>query len=186
MAVWFQRWARGGGSGSSAPPVGALAAAYKNGLMASETNQTVSRVINAPASDIFDALSNPDRHTDFDGSGFVRSADKPQRIQKVGDVFRMNMEGDHMGGEYQTDNHVVGFSDGKLIAWKTAPAGTEPPGWEWVYELKSEGSDSTEVTLTYDWSAVTDKDLLKKITFPLVSADAMEGSLAQLAAAVNG
>ena len=79
-------------------PSAALAAAYKNGLMASETNQTVSRVINAPASDIFDALSNPDRHTDFDGSGFVRSADKPQRIQKVGDVFRMNMEGDHMGG----------------------------------------------------------------------------------------
>ncbi len=154
--------------------------------MANHTSQTVSRVIHTSAADIFDVLSNPARHSEFDGSGFNRSADKPQRIQAVGDSFRMNMEGDHMGGEYQMDNHVVGFSPGKLIAWKPAPAGTEPPGWEWVYELTSEGSDSTEVTLTYDWSAVTDKELLKKITFPLVSTDQMEGSLAQLAAAVSG
>lgn len=154
--------------------------------MATETTQTVSRVINASAADIFDLLSNPDRHTEFDGSGFIRSAEKPQRIQAVGDVFRMNMEGDHMGGEYQVDNHVVGFQPGKLIAWKTAPAGTEPPGWEWVYELTSEGSDSTEVSLTYDWSGVTDKDLLKQVGFPLVSKDQMEDSLASLAAAANG
>lgn len=154
--------------------------------MANENTQTVSRVINAPANDIFDVLSNPDRHSEFDGSGFVRSADRSQRIQAVGDVFRMNMEGPHMGGEYQVDNHVVGFQPGKLIAWKTAPAGTEPPGWEWVYELTSEGSDSTEVSLTYDWSKVTDKELLKKLSFPLVSADQMEGSLAQLASVVSG
>jgi uncharacterized protein YndB with AHSA1/START domain len=150
------------------------------------TTQTVSRTINAPATEIFDLLSNPDRHTEFDGSGFLRSAVKPQRISAVGDTFRMNMEGDHMGGEYQVDNHVTGFQPNTLIAWKPAPAGTEPPGWEWMYELKSAGSDHTEVTLTYDWSKVTDKALLKKISFPLVTEDAMESSLADLAAAVNG
>jgi uncharacterized protein YndB with AHSA1/START domain len=154
--------------------------------MSSDTSVIVTRTINTPATEIFDILSNPDRHVEFDGSGFIRSAEKPQRIQAVGDTFRMNMEGDHMGGEYQTDNHVTGFQPGKLIAWKPAPAGTEPPGWEWMYELTSEGSDQTEVTLTYDWSAVTDKALLKKIHFPLVSADQLEGSLASLAAAVNG
>ena len=154
--------------------------------MTTETSLTVSRVIHAPAAEIFDLLSNPDRHADFDGSGFIRSADKPQRIEAVGDVFRMNMEGDHMGGEYQTDNVVSGFQPAKLIAWKPAPAGTEPPGWEWLYELTSEGSGSTEVSLTYDWSAVTDKAILKKITFPLVSQDQLEGSLASLAAAANG
>lgn len=95
------------------------------------------------------------------------------------------MAGDHMGGEYQTDNQVVGFAENKLLAWKTAPAGTEPPGWEWVYELTPEGSDSTEVSLTYDWSAVTDKDLMKKIHFPLVSSDEMESSLSALAAALH-
>ncbi|CAA9319506.1 MAG: hypothetical protein AVDCRST_MAG61-2184 [uncultured Friedmanniella sp.] len=150
------------------------------------TSQTVTRTLNAPAAEIFDLLSNPERHTEFDGSGFLRSAVKPQRISAVGDVFRMEMEGDHMGGEYQVDNHVTGFQPNTLIAWKTATAGTEPPGWEWVYELKSAGSDQTEVSLTYDWSKVTDKELLKKISFPLVSVDAMESSLADLAAAVNG
>ena len=154
--------------------------------MATATNQTVSRVINASAGDIFDVLTNPDRHSEFDGSGFVRSSAKSMRIEKVGDNFRMNMDGPHMGGEYQTDNHITGFADGKLLAWKTAPAGTEPPGWEWVYELTSQGSDQTEVSLTYNWSAVTDKELLKKITFPLVSSDDMEGSLASLASVVNG
>ncbi|MCW2811185.1 MAG: hypothetical protein JWP61_1643 [Friedmanniella sp.] len=154
--------------------------------MTTHTSQTVTREINAPAGQIFDLLTNPDRHAEFDGSGFVRSADKAQRIQGVGDTFRMNMVGDHMGGEYQTDNHISGFQPGKLIAWKTAPAGTEPPGWEWMYELTSEGSGATQVSLTYDWSKVTDKDLLKKISFPLVSADAMDASLASLASAVNG
>lgn len=150
------------------------------------TTQTVTRTINAPAAEIFDLLSNPERHTEFDGSGFLRSAVNPQRISAVGDTFRMNMEGDHMGGEYQVDNHVSGFQPNTLIAWKTALAGTEPPGWEWLYELKAAGSDQTEVSLTYDWSKVTDKELLKKISFPLVSQDAMESSLASLAAAVNG
>ncbi len=150
------------------------------------TTQTVTRTINAPAATIFDLLSNPERHTEFDGSGFLRAAVKPQRISAVGDTFRMDMEGPHMGGEYQVDNHVTGFQPNTLIAWKTAPAGTEPPGWEWVYELKADGSERTDVTLTYDWTHVTDKELLKKLGFPLVSEEAMESSLASLAAAVNG
>ena len=154
--------------------------------MTTDTTLTASRTINASAADLFDVLSNPERHLEFDGSGFLQSAEKPQRISSVGEVFTMNMEGDHMGGEYQVDNHVSGFQPGKLIAWKTAPAGTEPPGWEWMYELKPEGSDRTEVTLTYDWSAVTDKQILRKITFPLVQQDQLEDSLASLAAVVNG
>ena len=155
-------------------------------LGAMTTSQTVTRTINAPATAIFDLLSNPARHTEFDGSGFLRSAVNPQRISAVGDTFSMNMEGDHMGGEYQVDNQVSGFQPGTLIAWKTAPAGTEPPGWEWMYELKSAGSDSTDVSLTYDWAKVTDKEILKKVSFPLVSESQMEDSLASLAAAVNG
>jgi hypothetical protein len=84
------------------------------------------------------------------------------------------------------DNHVSGFHPHQLIAWKPAPAGTEPPGWEWMYELKTDGSDQTEVTLTYDWSGVTDKELLKQISFPLVGEDQINASLAGLAATVDG
>lgn len=153
--------------------------------MSDDKRITVSRTIDASAADIFTVLSNPQRHAELDGSGFIVSDDKTDRITATGQVFSMNMEGDHMGGEYKTDNHVVGYDENKLLAWKTAPAGTEPPGWQWVWELKPQDADSTDVSLTYDWSAVTDKDLLKKVSFPLVSESELEDSLGRLAAAVS-
>ncbi|OMH32451.1 SRPBCC family protein [Tersicoccus sp. Bi-70] len=149
-----------------------------------DSRVVVSRVIDAPAGDIFNLLTNPAKHREFDGSGFLRSEDRSFRISKVGDVFTMNMEGDHMGGEYQTDNHVTAYDENKMVGWKTAPAGTEPPGWEWLWELAAQGADATEVTLTYDWGKVTDKELLKKVSFPLVSKDQLEHSLGLLAGAV--
>ena len=154
--------------------------------MTDDKKITVSRTIDASAADIFTVLSNPQRHAELDGSGFIVSDDKTDRITATGQVFTMNMEGDHMGGEYKTDNHVVGYDENKLLAWKTAPAGTEPPGWQWVWELKPQDADTTDVTLTYDWSAVTDKALLKKVSFPLVSESELEDSLGRLAAAVSG
>ncbi len=146
---------------------------------------SAQRTIDAPSKDLFEVLSNPHRHTELDGSGFVRSLEKGDRIEKAGQQFRMNMAGDHMGGEYQTDNVITGFDKNHMIAWQTAPAGQEPPGWEWVWELTSTGSDSTDVTVTYDWSKVTDKDLLEKLSFPLVPQSALEDSLGNLAAAVG-
>lgn len=152
--------------------------------MADHSMITVSRTIDHSTSEIFDVLSLPARHPELDGSGFVVSDDRTDRITAVGQVFTMNMTGEHMGGDYQTENHVVGYDKNRLLAWKTAPAGTEPPGWEWVWELTARGGDSTEVALTYDWSAVTDKEILEKVHFPLVSPEKLENSLGNLAAAV--
>ena len=84
---------------------------------------------------IFEVLSLPANHVEIDGSGFVRSVDHGDRISGTGQVFSMNMSGDHMGGDYQTDNHVVAYDENKLVGWKTAPAGTQPPGWQWVSAL---------------------------------------------------
>lgn len=154
--------------------------------MSSDMSITVSREIPASATDIFDVLSNPARHQELDGSGFIRGVDHADRITANGQVFRMNMTGDHMGGDYQTDNTVSGYDPHKLIAWKTAPAGMEPPGWEWLWELKPEGSDATSVSLTYDWEKVTDKDILAKVSFPLVSEHQLEETLNHLAEAVSG
>lgn len=152
--------------------------------MTSDTSITVSRTIDAPTSVVFDVLSNPERHVDLDGSGFVVSDEKTDRITGSGQVFRMNMTGDHMGGDYQTDNTVTGYDHNHLLAWQTAPADTEPPGWEWVWELEAQGSESTEVRLTYDWSKVTDQALLQQVGFPLVTEDQLEDSLGNLASAV--
>ncbi|GAB3495058.1 SRPBCC family protein [Flexivirga lutea] len=149
--------------------------------MSDDTRISVSRTIDAPAAAIFEVLTLPANHVRLDGSGFVRSAVGTDRISGTGDVFTMNMEGDHMGGEYQTDNHVTGYEKDKLLAWQTAPAGTQPPGWEWVWELTPQGPDQTEVTQTYDWSRVTDKELLSQNLFPLVSRDQLEDTLAKVA-----
>jgi uncharacterized protein YndB with AHSA1/START domain len=154
--------------------------------MSDDTSITVSRTIDASTSKVFDVLTNPERHAELDGSGFVLSDEKSDRITGTGQVFRMNMTGDHMGGDYQTDNTVTGYDPNHLLAWQTAPAGTEPPGWEWVWELDAHGSDATAVTLTYDWGKVTDAELLKKISFPLVDQGALEDSLDNLASAVSG
>lgn len=151
-----------------------------------ETSITVQRTIDSAAKDVFDVLTNPQRHAELDESGFVRSDEKTDRITATGQVFRMNMEGPHMGGEYQTDNTVSGYEKDKLVAWKTAPADTEPPGWEWVWGLEAQGPNATLVTLTYDWSKVTDKALLAKNLFPLVNKHQLDGSLAKLAEAVSG
>lgn len=154
--------------------------------MSEDKRMTVSRTIDAPADAVFDVLSNPARHAELDGSGFIVSDDRTDRITAVGQVFTMNMNGPHMGGDYKTDNHVVGYDKNKLLAWKTAPAGTEPPGWEWVWELTPQGADATDVSLTYDWSGVTDKELLQKVRFPLLDQSELDDSLGRLAAAVAG
>jgi uncharacterized protein YndB with AHSA1/START domain len=152
----------------------------------SDNKITVQRTIQASSADVFDVLSNPERHVELDGSGFVISDEKTNRIQGAGEVFTMNMTGDHMGGDYQTDNHVTGYSQNQLLAWQTAPAGQEPPGWQWVWELESEGSASTLVRHTYDWSNVTDEDLLQKISFPLVTEAQLQETLDNLSQAVTG
>lgn len=147
---------------------------------------TVERTIQASSDRVFDVLSNPERHQEIDGSGFIRSDAGTNRIQGTGEVFTMNMSGDHMGGDYQTENTVTGFEPNRLIAWQTAPAGKEPPGWQWVWELESQGSDETLVRHTYDWSGVTDQQLRDRVGFPLVSEAQLEDSLTRLDQAVTG
>ncbi|GAA1336227.1 SRPBCC family protein [Arthrobacter roseus] len=151
----------------------------------SETRITATRTIDAAAAEIFKILSNPERHAQIDGSGMVQSDDVSDRITGTGQMFTMNQNWDKLGGDYKTENHVTGYDENKLLAWKTATAGTQPPGWEWVWELQSEGPDSTKVSITYDWSDVTDKEVLKKVSFPAVSKEELETSLGNLAAAVS-
>lgn len=149
-----------------------------------EKQITVSRIIDHSAKEIFDSLSLPARHPRFDGSGMVRSSDNTERIQQVGDVFVMNMVG-RSGDEYQTHNYVTAFDEGKMVGWK--PALAEAPdrvgGWEWLYTLKPLDAHSTDVTLTYSWDGVTDRELASHL--PVVSQDELEQSLNLIASTIN-
>ena len=160
-------------------------------MNSNQTHLTVTRTVDVSAKELFDLLTLPARHHEFDGSGTVRSADDAERIGKSGEKFVMNMHREEMGGDYRTHNFVTAYDENKMIGWQPAPEAADgsapeaPLGWEWLYELKPQGSDATEVSLTYDWSRVEDQKLLEKVGFPAIPEKDLEESLNLLAAAVT-
>ena len=148
-----------------------------------DTN-SATRTIDASADDIFALLSDPSRHAETDNSGMVVSADTDAKLEKVGDIFVMNMTKED--GDYQTRNEVFAFQENKVIGWKNLANLTADVevGAKWLYELSSEGTDSTSVTLTYDRSEIA-SDEVRKMSEKFDDA-VMEESLAALASAVGG
>lgn len=153
--------------------------------MTDTTHLTVARTMPSTPAALFAVLSDPRRHADLDGSGLVRSDDGAEPITESGQMFAMNMHWEKLGGDYRTENHVIAFERDAAIAWQTADAGTDPAGWEWRWTLEPRGGAETLVTLTYDWTAVTDPDVLARVPFPVVSQSQLEESLDHLEAAVR-
>lgn len=87
--------------------------------------------------------------------------------REVGDVVRMNMTYD--GGptlkRYQSDNHVVAYEPGRVLAWATALPDGAPLAWIWTYELTDE-SPRTRVRLSYDWTD-TPEENIRRFGVPL-------------------
>jgi len=148
----------------------------------SDTSISVTATIDAPVERVFPLLADPDRHPDFDGSGMVRHSETHLAITELGDVFTMVMENPTVG-RYEMENHVVVYEPDRAIAWAPAAPGRPPAGhtWSWTLEPTADG-EGTTVTHAYDWSAVTDPQLLGY--FPAVTAEQMQDSVRLLAAAL--
>jgi hypothetical protein len=125
----------------------------------------VSCRIEAPAARIFGILSDPRRHTDFDGSNMLRGADSNRPISGIGDTFTMKMH--RLGRDYVMVNHVVEFEPDRRIFWEPAPGDIDtawgdpakvgvPAGYRWGYILDSEGSDATVVTEVFDYGPMSE------------------------------
>ncbi|MEJ2867102.1 SRPBCC family protein [Actinomycetospora sp. OC33-EN08] len=149
--------------------------------MTSESHIEVSRLVDAPPERAFALVADPDRHPDIDASGMVRASQTHLALTELGDVFTMDMHNEQMG-DYTTENHVVVYEPDAAIGWAPAGSGQRPAGYTWTYRFAPEG-DRTRVTLTYDWSAVTDPQLRE--FFPVVDADTLDASLALLAEALD-
>ena len=98
-------------------------------------------VIDAPPAAVSDVLASPARHAAFDGSGTVQGAvSGPERLS-LGAHFGMGMR---LKLPYRTDNTVVEFEEGRLIAW------CHVNRHRWRYELEPVGDGATRVTETFD------------------------------------
>lgn len=104
-----------------------------------------SRLIAAPAADIFELLATPSRHHLIDGSGSVQGAQPgtPDRLSP-GAKFGMNMR---IVAPYKILNTVVEFDEGRQIAWRHFG------GHVWRYRLEPVDGTHTRVTEEFDPTA---------------------------------
>lgn len=151
------------------------------------TDETMStaRTVNAPAKTVFAVLADPTTHQAIDGTGWVRESLGGKLLTEAGQVFRMAMYHQNYGGmHYEMANRVEVFEPPHAISWLPGQgaddANLDFGGWIWRYDLKPVGDDRTEVTLTYDWSAVPPATR-EHIGFPPFDRQHLDNSLKHLA-----
>lgn len=151
-----------------------------------------TKVIDAPASEIFALLADPNRHSELDAAEMVRGVegDAPP-IVAIGQTFTMNMHQPDLG-DYRMINSVTAIVPDARIGW--APSmdpscelaeklgDMDVAGHTYSYDLR-EVDGGTEVTSTYEWMSV--KDPKFEAMFPVVSQEQLAGSLDRLAKAVS-
>jgi len=151
----------------------------------SEDTVSVRTTVNAPVDTVFAVLADPTTHEAIDGTGWVRQPlgdDKP--LTGVGQVFRMAMyHANHGGMDYEVANRVEVFDPPRAIAWQPgqgADGSLEFGGWFWRYDLAPADGGRTDITLTYDWSAVP-QATREHISFPPFERSHLDNSLKHLA-----
>ena len=151
---------------------------------------STSVVITASAEAIFDVLADPAQHIAIDGTGRVREALDTAPLTAAGQIFRMAMfHENHPDGGYRMANRVQVLERPHVISWEPGHYADDGSvrfaGWVWRYDLRPVGPDTTEVTLTYDWSAVLDS-VRERVPFPPFPPHHLAESLAHLAQLVSG
>ena len=129
---------------------------------------TATAEIGAPESDVFDVLANPSTHAAIDGTGWVREPVDGDRLDHVGQVFKMGMyHENHPDKHYEMANRVEVFDRPSAISWQpgqfSADTGElELGGWTWRYDLAPAGirfhQGHTDVRLVRSYRRDTRRD----------------------------
>jgi len=153
----------------------------------------VSKVIAAPAADVFALLADPGRHQEIDGAGMLQGleTDSPP-LSGVGQTFVMKMHQDAMG-DYRMVNKVTALVPDARIGWEpTLDPGCELAatlgdmqvgGHTYTFDLADQGDGTTKVTETYEWMSVKDEKFLEML--PLLSEEQLAASLDKIEQAVG-
>ncbi|MDQ2749586.1 MAG: SRPBCC family protein [Actinomycetota bacterium] len=161
---------------------------------------TATRRALAPPDTVFAVLADPTTHADIHGAervkgtvnsgraGRVDGALDTERITGTGQRFRMAMYHEqHPNKTYETINEVITYEPSSAIAWRTGYLDNGVArfgGWLWRYDLAPADGNSTDVTLTYDWSGAT-QEARDIIDFPPFGPDHLHNSLAHLVDVVH-
>jgi hypothetical protein len=153
-----------------------------------DAHTRVTLVVPVKPGRLFDLLATPYRLPEIDPTGTVVSDDNSSPVTAAGQVFRMNMLSGGAGDRltYLAEHHVDAFEHNRLIGWRVVPVDGDPGGWSWRFQLTPiEGKKKrTEVTLTYDWSQVSEANAAR---FGIPDRDAadLEACLTRLAMAAK-
>jgi hypothetical protein len=153
---------------------------------ADQENVSATLTIAGAATRVFAVLADPRTHAAIDGTGWVQEAADGAPLTEVGQIFRMDMyHADHPDGDYQVVNQVQVLDPPRAIGWLTGQekgdGRLEFGGWIWRYDLVPLGPSETEVTLSYDWSAVPQFIRDRGIRFPPFGPEHLTNSLLHLA-----
>lgn len=143
---------------------------------------SATRAISASPERIFELIADPSRQPSWDGNDNLAEAAPGQRVRQVGDVFKMTLTNGAV-----RENHVVEFIEGSQIAWCPADPGQQPAGHLWRWQLNQINATLTNVTHTYDWTALTDRQRVARAqtTTPEMLRESMD-RLAVLAQSAEG
>ncbi len=150
-------------------------------LRRTDTSITLEQDADSSATALFAVLADPRRHVEMDGSGMLQAAENAAVIDHVDQVFSMAMHYPSLG-DYITDNRVVEFKPDRRLTWATGRRGQPPAGVRWGWQLTPLDDAHTRIVYTYDWSRVTDPAVLARVSFPRVSPDQLQASVARLIA----
>jgi uncharacterized protein YndB with AHSA1/START domain len=140
---------------------------------------SASREIGASSSRIFELIADPAQQPRWDGNDNLAEAADGQRVRALGAVFSMTTT----AGKVR-ENHVVEFDEGRLIAWRPAEPGQQPPGHLWRWELDPVDASRTRVTHTYDWTELTDEERFPRAR--ATTSEKLQASVDRLAALAEG
>jgi uncharacterized protein YndB with AHSA1/START domain len=157
----------------------------RNMRTAAEENVRATLTIAVPADRVFAVLADPTTHSSIDGTGWIQECVDQAPLTEVGQLFRMDMyHSGHPDGNYQMANKVQVLDPPRAIGWlpgyRDKDGDLEFGGWTWHYDLAPLGPSQTEVTLTYDWSAVP-PSVREYLKFPPFGPDHLMNSLRHLA-----
>jgi len=151
-----------------------------------QENVSATLTIAVPAAAVFAVLADPSAHASIDGTGWVQEAVDQAPLTEAGQIFRMGMyHPGHPDGNYQVANKVQVLDPPRAIGWRPGTdakgdGNLEFGGWIWRYDLTPLGPSATEVTLTYDWSAVP-QYIREYLQFPPFGPEHLTNSLDHLA-----